>query len=139
MGAPSSGGVTPFNTKLLTNEYSPPSVPLNCLQSKNSMLYGMQNPKSLIPPPMAPPLGDLEFWKANDWTTHSHVNTRNLQYEDEYLGYDHSKVNYNSSIDSVPLTKEEIALLPYSENFISELQDGIFLSLIHISEPTRRS
>ncbi len=36
-----------------------------------------------MPPPIAPPLGDLDTWKASEWTTHSHVNSRTVQYEDE--------------------------------------------------------
>jgi Family of unknown function (DUF5762) len=50
---------------------------------KNASLTGPQNPKTLMPPPIAPPLADLDTWKANEWTTHSHINSRTVQYEDE--------------------------------------------------------
>jgi hypothetical protein len=50
---------------------------------KNAALTGPQNPKTLLPPPVAPPLGDLDTWKASEWTTHSHINARTVQYEDE--------------------------------------------------------
>lgn len=51
--------------------------------SKNNVLVGFQNKKTLIPPPIVPPLGDLDSWKASEWTTHSHINSRTVQFEDE--------------------------------------------------------
>ncbi len=45
------------------------------ITGKNNALVGPQNPKTLMPPPIAPPLGDLDTWKASEWTTHSHVNS----------------------------------------------------------------
>jgi hypothetical protein len=64
--------------------------------SKNSALTGPQNPKTLIPPPIAPPLADLDTWKASEWTTHSHVNSRTVQYEDEagpFMTFDNNSEN----------------------------------------------
>ncbi len=40
------------------------------ITGKNNALVGLQNPKTLMPPPIAPPLGDLDTWQASEWTTH---------------------------------------------------------------------
>ncbi len=94
LGTPSSkgrtiGGVTlpggraPIYTCNVT--YYPTTMSGNSVMitGKNNALVGPQNPKTLMPPPIAPPLGDLDTWKASEWTTHSHVNSRTVQYEDE--------------------------------------------------------
>lgn len=77
------GGRAPIYTCNVT--YYPTYISGNSenVIGKNNALVGPQNPKTLMPPPIAPPLADLDTWKASEWTTHSHVNSRTVQYEDE--------------------------------------------------------
>jgi hypothetical protein len=42
--------------------------------SVSQKLVGGPNPKTLIPPIVAPPLADLEYWRSNNLVTHSAVN-----------------------------------------------------------------
>lgn len=43
--------------------------------SKNQQLVGKPNPKTLMPPIIAPPSHELSEWKATDLVTHSSINT----------------------------------------------------------------
>ena len=42
--------------------------------SVSQKLVGGANPKTLIPPIVAPPIAELEYWRANNLVTHSAVN-----------------------------------------------------------------
>ena len=54
--------------------------------SINQALAGPANPKTLIAPIVAPPIADLDSWRANNLVNHSHINTENQT--DMYLsGY----------------------------------------------------
>ncbi|CCV02413.1 hypothetical protein IIV31_041L [Armadillidium vulgare iridescent virus] len=107
-GMPSSGGRAPIYTCNVT--YYPTLVSGNSANiiHKNSALSGPQNPKTLIPPPIAPPLADLDTWKANEWTTHSHINSRTVQDEDETGPF--STIGYGKSFLS-PEFAEDINYL----------------------------
>jgi hypothetical protein len=69
----------PFNKMKKNSIYYPVLSDPNVIEFKNSYLHGKQNPKTLIDPPIAPPLGDLDNWKAHEYTTHSHINARTVQ------------------------------------------------------------
>ena len=45
--------------------------------SINQALAGPPNPKTLIAPVVAPPIADLDSWRANNLVNHSHINTEN--------------------------------------------------------------
>lgn len=48
--------------------------------SSNYKFVGGPNPKTLIPPVIVPPIADMSYWKANNITTHSHINdSKNLE------------------------------------------------------------
>ena len=47
--------------------------------SANQRLAGLPNPKTKIPPVMAPPCTDLEYWKANNLVTLSLVNSQSQE------------------------------------------------------------
>jgi len=55
--------------------------------SPNKQLAGPANPKTLIPPVVAPPIADLSYWKTNNLITHSHVNSQREQplYESGFI------------------------------------------------------
>ena len=55
--------------------------------SNNYKIVGGANPKTYIPPVIAPPIADLDYWKTNNLNTHSQINSnKNI---DTYLsGYD---------------------------------------------------
>jgi hypothetical protein len=54
--------------------------------SINQALAGPANPKTLIAPVVAPPIADLDSWRANNLVNHSHINTESQT--DMYLsGY----------------------------------------------------
>lgn len=50
--------------------------------SANQRLVGQPNPKTKIPPVMAPPCMDLDYWKANNLVVFSHINAQTQ--EDAY-------------------------------------------------------
>lgn len=50
------------------------NTPVSNWKSLNQRLAGPANPKTLLPPVIVPPPFELEFWKASNLTTHSHVN-----------------------------------------------------------------
>lgn len=152
-GAPSSGGKAPIFTCDVT--YYPTFVSQNSenVIGKNNALTGPQNPKTLISPPIAPPLADLDTWKASEFTTHTHINSRTVQYEDEYNGnYSNGEVNWLSGYQDQNANKpcfkryftssgEFDTIEPFDtlikdldngikEDFISELQPGILTSNI---------
>ena len=54
--------------------------------SINQKLVGQANPKTLIPPVIAPPSHDLSYWKANNLITHSNINEQS-QYDVYQSGY----------------------------------------------------
>jgi len=55
--------------------------------SPNKQLAGPANPKTLIPPVVAPPIADLSYWKTNNLITHSHINAQREQplYESGFI------------------------------------------------------
>ena len=55
-------------------------------QSINNKLSGPPNPKSLIPPIVAPPIASLDYWKTNNLITHSHINDQK-QIDEYQSGY----------------------------------------------------
>ena len=42
--------------------------------SNNYKIVGKPNPKTLVPPVIAPPIADLSYWKANNLVTHTAIN-----------------------------------------------------------------
>ena len=54
--------------------------------SSNQMLAGPPNPKTLRSPIVAPPTMDLDYWKASNLVTHSHINAE-TQFPDYLSGY----------------------------------------------------
>ena len=51
----------------------------NKIEQKNrfsNKVVGNPNPKTLIPPVVVPPIADLSYWKNNNLTTHSHINSQ---------------------------------------------------------------
>ena len=68
------------NDQVQLNPNYPPPV------SNNQALVGPPNPKTLIPPVIAPPPAALDYWRANNLINHSHINTESQH--DTYLsGY----------------------------------------------------
>lgn len=55
--------------------------------SRNKNLAGPPNPKTLIPPVVAPPIAELSYWKTNNLITHSHINSQAEQplYESGFI------------------------------------------------------
>ncbi len=53
------------------------------ITGKNNALVGPQTSKNSYASTDSTSIGDLDTWKASEWTTHSHVNSRTVQYEDE--------------------------------------------------------
>lgn len=47
--------------------------------SRNKQLSGKPNPKTLIPPVIAPRISELSYWKNNNLVTHSHINTQKTE------------------------------------------------------------
>ena len=56
-------------------------------KTANQSLVGAANPKTLIPPIMAPRIADLEYWRMNDELTPEIINDEKERYELE-SGYD---------------------------------------------------
>ena len=56
-------------------------------KTSNQSLLGGPNPKTLIPPIMAPRMADLEYWRVNDELTPEVINDEKERYEFE-SGYD---------------------------------------------------
>lgn len=54
--------------------------------SMNQKLVGKPNPKTLIPPVIAPPIADLGYWKTNNLIVHSHINDQK-QVDNYQSGY----------------------------------------------------
>lgn len=54
--------------------------------SMNQNLVGKPNPKTLIPPVIAPPIADLGYWKTNNLIVHSHINDQK-QVDNYQSGY----------------------------------------------------
>lgn len=127
------------------------SADSDVITSKNVALNGPANPKTLVPPPMPAPLADLDTWKANEWTVHSHINERPVQWMD-VAGETLSSVNLLSSYQADPNTDpcyrrwlsnagyasemnlyEEFKPIgrrePLIEPFVSELQPGIYVDV----------
>ncbi len=62
---------------------------VNKIEQKNrfsNKVVGNANPKTLIPPVVVPPIADLSYWKNNNLTTHSHINSQ-PEYEVYQSGY----------------------------------------------------
>lgn len=85
------------NMKVLTQEYlksknnPPKSSHLDTysvleFSSANQKLAGKANPRTLIAPVIRAPIADLEFWRANNFITHSHINSES-QYDEYLSGY----------------------------------------------------
>ncbi len=73
-------------TYLPANASQAGNTPVSNWQSLNQRLAGAPNPKTLLPPVIVPPPMELEYWKASNLTTHSHIN--DMKSIDEYLsGY----------------------------------------------------
>jgi hypothetical protein len=53
----------------------------------NQRLAGPANPKTLIAPVIAPPITDLDYWRANNLINHSHINSES-QYDTYLSGYE---------------------------------------------------
>ena len=65
----------------MDDEYNKPGY-----VSKNQLLTGKVNPRTLIAPVIAPPIADLDYWKTNNLVTHSSINDQ--KQTDVYLsGY----------------------------------------------------
>lgn len=63
--------------------------------SRNQYLVGCPNPKTLVPPIIAPPSHDLAYWKASDLTTHSRVNDQ-TSYDAYSAGYVGPAYNFST-------------------------------------------
>ena len=53
----------------------------------NNYFTKIGNPKTLIPPVIAPRLAELDHWRANNLITNSHINSQS-QYDNYLSGYD---------------------------------------------------
>ena len=63
--------------------------------SKNQLLTGAVNPRTLIAPVIVPPIADLDYWKTNNLVTHSSINDQ--KQTDIYLsGYQVTTDCYDS-------------------------------------------
>jgi len=103
------------------------------IEFKNSVLHGSQNPKTLQQPPIIPPLGDLDHWKANEYTTHSHINARTVQENQNLLNDPYITTNdwltTNGTSNKFPLSDADTYKHTpkcIKETFISELQPNIY-------------
>lgn len=89
--------------------------------SKNQMLVGGPNPKTLIPPIIAPPSHDLSEWKATDLVVQSSINDDTnydaansgyigpaFNFNKDYSGY----VNRRSNLEELPPICSECRLAP---------------------------
>ena len=70
--------------KTVSNPFAYDAVPVESNDdnyvSSNYKFVGGPNPKTLIPPVIVPPIADMSYWKANNITTHSHINdSKNLE------------------------------------------------------------
>jgi len=104
-----------------------------CYISPNKLLSGPANPKTKIPPVIAPPISDLSYWKTNNLITHSHINSQSQQplYESGFfetstcdtkkcLVADNFKCDY--AIEKKHKHNQKHKELPYSkENFVEHL------------------
>lgn len=108
--------------KLLSPNY--PSA--NNLISKNQRLAGPPNPKTKIQPVIVPPSHDLEYWKANNLITHSHINTETE--EDIYQSGYYVSTNCENNIENYnykPTPKYgENGWHPQQENFKESSNGG---------------
>lgn len=93
-----------------------------------------QNPRTLISPPLVPPIADLDAWKSSEWTTHSHINSRVVQFEDNNEPCDKPtyltsfEPDYSNNPCYQRFSKSAISEPFIKEPFISELQPGVLVS-----------
>lgn len=82
---------------------------------QNQRLAGSANPKTLVPPVIAPHLADLNHWRANNVINHSHINTES--HYDTYLsGYEVSKYDSVNSCLQSNKQNEDIISHPETSN-----------------------
>lgn len=83
---------TPYKTYPKNNKFDKGkkySKQVNKIEQKerfSNKVVGNANPKTLIPPVVVPPIADLSYWKNNNLTTHSHINSQ-PEYEVYQSGY----------------------------------------------------
>lgn len=78
--------------------------------SRNKQLMGSANPKTKIPPVIAPPITDLNYWKTNNLVTHSHINSQKEEplYESGFI--------VTSTCDSPECVMQDICSCEFEKN-----------------------
>ena len=91
-----------------------PNVNDKNFMSRNQRLAGKANPKTLIAPPVIAPTHSLDFWRANNFINHSHINT-NGQFDSYLSGQDVSNCCDNLNAYLVPNLEENENIERYSQ------------------------
>jgi len=97
------------------------------ITSKNASLYTGGYPLTTVPPPMAAPLADLDTWRMSPSTTHSHVNSRTVQEDDNwYDTYRDRSIydRYDPQTDQVSFAKSLLYEVPNANHLTSYAADN---------------
>lgn len=76
-------------------------------KTNNQGLVGKVNPKTLIPPIIAPPLADIDHWRKNSSVTQSIINTKKPKY-DPISGYQTMSNDNCNMLKRIPRTCDRV-------------------------------
>ena len=90
----------------------------NTYVSKNQMFAGPANPKTLIAPVIVPPIADLEYWKNNNLTVLSQINTETQRelYRNGYIVNTKCGNRVDNGVQFHPLADTGSPALPSERN-----------------------